>query len=173
MQTLSIGSIINQYDFNLAYAKALVEDVSKTQMTSIPSPGLVNHPAFTLGHLVAGSEDLLRDLGGIFEMPENWAELFVRKGPGDPRLPDPDQSKYPPKQALINTLDQLHNIVKIRIESMGENDLEKPVQWRFSQYMPTTYDLILFMCVNHESMHLGQLAAWRRAMGLKSALAVL
>ena len=52
-------------------------------------------------------------------------------------------------------------------------ELDKKVKWRFSEYMPTMLDLITFMCINHEAMHLSQLAAWRRAMGLPSALASL
>jgi hypothetical protein len=58
-------------------------------MTIIPSNGLVNHPAFTLGHLISGSALLAEDLGAVFEMPDHWADLFLRKGPGDPRKPIP------------------------------------------------------------------------------------
>ena len=53
---------------------------------------------------------------------------------------------------------------------MDEIKLSENIKWRFSKYMPTALDLIVFMCINHEAMHLGQLAAWRRAMKLPSAL---
>ena len=92
-----LKTITNQYDFNLDYAKKLVEDLSNNQMTIIPSNGLDNHPAFTIGHLVSGSALLAEDLGAKFEMPDHWASLFLRKGPGDPRKPDIDKSKYPSK----------------------------------------------------------------------------
>lgn len=107
-----IKPIVNQYDFNLDYAKKLVEDLNEDQMTTVPSNGLDNHPAFTIGHLVSGSAMIAEELGAKFEMPDNWADLFLRRGPGDPRKPDPDKSKYPAKQLLINELENQHNKVK-------------------------------------------------------------
>ena len=166
-----LNTIINQYDFNLAYAKKLVEDLSDDQMTTIPSNGLVNHPAFTLGHLVSGSALLAEDLGAKFEMPDNWSDLFLRKGPGDPRLPDQDRNKYPSKLLLLKELEHQHNKVKDLLKNVDENKLNENIKWRYNSYMPTLLDVINFMCINHEAMHLGQLAAWRRAMNLPSALA--
>lgn len=168
---MTIGTIIKQYDFNLEYAKALIHDLTEEQMTIVPASGLDNHPAFTIGHLISGSANLAQDLGAEFEMPDNWTELFVRQGPGDPRKPDLDKSKYPSKHLLITELEYQHNKVKKILKGIEENRLTEELTWRFSNLMPTLGDLVTFMCINHESMHLGQLAAWRRAMGLKSALA--
>ena len=168
---MNIDAIIKQYDFNLEYAKTLVKDLSEDQMTTIPSKGLDNHPAWTIGHLVSGSADLARDLGAEFEMPDRWDELFIRQGPGDPRKPDTEKKKYPLKQLLITELENQHNRVKLLLHNMKENKFNEPLTWRFSNFMPTLGDVVVFMCINHESMHLGQLAAWRRSMGLNSALA--
>ena len=163
-------TIINQYDFNLRYARELVVDLSEEQMSCVPAKGLVNHPAFTLGHLISGSALLVEDLGGEFDMKEQWSELFLRNGPGDPRLPDSDRRKFPSKEELLQELTRQHNKVKNMLENLTEDKLKESVKWRFSEFMPTTSDLIMFMCINHEAMHLGQLAAWRRAMDLPSAL---
>lgn len=168
---MNIEAIIKQYDFNLEYAKTLVNDLSEEQMTMIPAKGLDNHPAWTLGHLVSGSADLARDLGAEFEMPENWEKLFMRQGPGDPKKPDLDKNKYPSRQALIDELNNQHDKVKRLLREMPETKLNEPLVWRFSNFMPTLGDIVIFMCINHESMHLGQLAAWRRSMGMGSALA--
>lgn len=170
---MEIETIIKQYDFNLKYAVALVHDLSDDQMTTIPAKGLDNHPAWIIGHLVSGSADLARDFGAEFEMPDKWDEIFVRQGPGDPRKPDPDKSKYPSKHLLLKELNDQHNKVKQFLSRLDNNDLNKKFKWRFDSYMPTLLDLIVFMCINHEAMHLGQLAAWRRAMGLTSGLATL
>lgn len=168
---MEIETIIKQYDFNLEYAKALVSDLSDDQMTMVPAKGIDNHPAWTLGHLVSGSADLASDLGAEFEMPENWANLFVREGPGDPRKPDLNKSRYPSKQSLIAELENQHNKVKQLLRNVEPSKLNEPLTWRFSNFMPTLGDVVVFMCINHESMHLGQLATWRRSMGLGSALA--
>jgi len=170
---MKIGNIIRQYDFNLQYAKALVQDLSDEQMTSVPGTGLENHPAWTIGHLVSGCADLASDLGEGFEMPENWADLFLRKGPGDPRKPDPDKTKYPSKELLLKELERQHDKIKELMTGLSDTDLDRNFKWRFSSQMPTLGDLLCFMCINHEAMHLGQLAAWRRAQGLPSALSIL
>jgi hypothetical protein len=170
---MTIEYIIKQYNFNLEYARALVQDLTNDQMTIIPSNGLENHPAFTLGHLISGSALLAEDLGGEFEMPDKWADIFLRKGPGDPRKPDPDKGKYPSKELLLGELEEQHNKVKKLLNSLDKKKLSEIIKWRFSSYMPTLLDIIVFMCINHEAMHLGQLAAWRRAMGLNSALGTL
>jgi hypothetical protein len=170
---MTIETILKQYDFNLKYAEALVQDLSDEQMTTIPSNGLENHPAWTIGHLVSGSAGLAEDLGEKFEMPDTWADLFLRKGPGDPRKPDPDKSKYPPKEQLLEELNKQHNKVRKLLLKYDSADLNKKIKWRFESCMPSLLDLIVFMCINHEATHLGQLAAWRRAMGLNSALSTL
>jgi hypothetical protein len=167
---MNIESILKQYDFNLAYAKALVEDIPDELMTTVPGPGLENHPAFTLGHLVSGSALLAEDLGAAFEMQEEWRTLFLRKGPGDPRLPDPDGRRYPEKSSLLSELQKYHERVSILLLSKTGEELASPFLWRFDSYFPSLYDLVIFMCISHEAMHLGQLAAWRRAMGFPSAL---
>jgi len=165
--------LIRQYDFNLLYAKKLVEDLSTSQMTVSPATGFENHPAFTLGHLVTGSAETVRDLGGSYEIPDHWNKLFQRTGPGDPRLPETDPELYPSRKELLNELENQHNRVKKYLLESSDSKLSEITKWRFSSYMPTLYDIVCFMCINHEAMHLGQIAAWRRAMKLPSALNLL
>jgi DinB superfamily len=168
---MTLETIIKQYDFNLAYAEQLVWDVPNELMCELPAKGLENHPAFTLGHLVSGSALLVEDLGGKLEMPESWAELFARNGPGDARMPDLNKYAYPSKSELLNELERQHEKVKQLLSKMDAGKLNSNFSWRFSSYIPTLLDLITFMCITHEAMHLAQLAAWRRAMNLPSALA--
>jgi hypothetical protein len=165
--------LINSYDFNLKYAYQLVADLEEIQMTETPTTGLENHPAFTLGHLISAAALTSKYLGGPYDIKKEWEQLFKRKGPGDPRKPETNASLYPSKEQLLSELTRQHEIVKILIRALPEERIPEPAKWRFDQYMPTLGDLLYFMCVTHESMHLGQLAAWRRAMGLPSALAEL
>ncbi len=172
-----IQSISRQLDFNLAYAKKLVEDLTEEQMTTIPGNGFENHPAFTLGHLVSGmSLMVIDDISEVKKpgfMPDGWKELFLRRGPGDPRTPEEDKTKYPSKEELLAELERKHNMFKDRLMKFTDEDLLKEKEWRFYKYMNSNLDSIIFMCANHEAMHLGQLSAWRRAIGLDSALAKL
>ena len=170
-------SIIRQLDFNLAYARKLVEDLSEEQMTTVPAKGFENHPAFTLGHLVSGmSLMVVNDIEDVRKpgfMPDGWKELFLRRGPGDPRMPEEDITKYPSKEELLTELELKHEMFKLCLLKFTDDELLDEQEWRFYKHMPNNLDSIIFMCVNHEAMHLGQLSAWRRAMGLESALAKL
>ncbi len=168
-----IETIVRQYNFNLLYARALTADVTERQMTCIPAQGLINHPAFTIGHLVTGSAMMVEDLGCEYALPEGWNSLFQRKGPNDQTKPDTDTTKYPSKNALISELEHQHTKVINALYKVDDVKLSEEIKWRFGVYMPTLRDLITFMCINHEAMHLGQLAAWRRAMGLPPALGTL
>lgn len=165
--------LINTYAFNLRYANVLVEDVEEAQMTQSPGEGLENHPAFTLGHLASAAALTVKYLGGAYQFNPDWEPLFRRKGPGDPRRPEKNAALYPTKAQLLQELTKQHQLVEQLISELDEAQLAVPTKWRFRDYMPTLGDLLLFMCISHESMHLGQLAAWRRAMGLPSALAKL
>ena len=170
---MEIAALNNQLDFNLKFAKALVIDVDEQLMTHSPGKGLENHPGFTLGHLVTGAALVVRSLGGEYDIPDGWDELFRRNGPGDKTLPNPDQSVYPSKTQLLDELERQHEAIKTKLNSLAKEDFDAPKTWRFNNYFPTTSDYLFFMCVNHEAMHLSQLSAWRRAMNLPSALGTL
>lgn len=162
--------LIRSYHFNLQYANELVSDVEDKLMTHSPGNGFENHPSFTLGHLISAAALTSKYLGGPYEFDPEWEKLFRRKGPGDPRMPDSNNDLYPGKVELLNELTKQHKLVEGLISSLEESRFSEPTKWRFDKFMPTLGDLLWFMCVSHETMHLGQLAAWRRAMNLPSAL---
>jgi hypothetical protein len=163
--------LIRSYQFNLKYAYELVADIDDAMMCTSPGKGFENHPAFTLGHLVTAAALTVKYLGGPYKLQPGWEELFRRKGPGDSRLPELNFGQYPKKDILLAELTQQHQAVEEVITDLDENRFKEPAHWRFDDHMPTLGDLLYFMCVSHEAMHLGQLAAWRRAMNLPSALA--
>lgn len=172
-------AILRLYAWNLQYTRALVADLTATQCTESGGPGLENHPAWTVGHLVTGADILAEDLGLVRDLPVGWGELFQRSGPGDPRLPPADPSVYPPMADLLAELEHQHQRVeRAWLEKLKESEQEgprltAPLAWRYSDALPTLGDAALFLAISHEAMHLGQLAAWRRAKGLSSALASL
>ena len=168
-----INEIINQLNFNRAYAKKLVEDIPEKDMTVKPSAGLDNHPAFTIGHLVTAYANLMNNLTGQYILAPGFKEIFLRTGPGDPTLPDADAEVYPSKAAMLDEMDIQHSRLVYYLESISPEKLNEPFEWRFSSFFPTYGNRVMFLCVNHYAMHLGQLAAWRRAMGYESALAKL
>ncbi len=166
-------TLLRSYAFNLKYAEKLVADIPQDKMTHSDVKGLENHAAFTLGHLVSAAALTVKYLGGAYSMPDGWDDLFRRKGPGDPRMPSEEVEKYPSKKELLNELKNLHQQVEELIKELDVSRLDEPAEWRLNSYMPTMADLLYFICINHENMHLGQLAGWRRSLGFDSALAKL
>jgi len=154
---------------NMDYTRQLVADVAESDMTKQPS-GFTNHPAFTIGHLVTGTALTAQVLGHEYDVPEDWDELFRRKGPGDPTKPTIDTEKYPGKSELMEALQQKYELVVRLIEEADEKLFEQPCSWKLEHYMPTNGQVLYFQCLLHHSWHIGQLAEWRRMMGYDSAL---
>ena len=161
--------VLAAFAWNLRYAEELVADLDDESWCEPGGPGLENHPAWTLGHLVSGADLLAEDLGLEREMSPEWRALFERRGPGDPRLPE--RTAYPGIESVLTELRRQHARVAERWRAMSDDELAEPIEWRFDGEFPTTGGVALFLAVTHEALHLGQVAAWRRARGLPSALA--
>ncbi len=164
--------LLNGFHLNYDYTLKLVEDVPDERMTEQPG-SFTNHPKWTLGHLVTASALTAEDLGASYQVPSGWDDLFLRRGPGDPRLPETDPSKYPHKDKLLAALEEKYQQVVCLIETAENDKLSQVLEWKLDHYMPSVADVIFFQCHIHHAWHIGQLAEWRRLMGYDSALAKL
>ncbi len=152
------------YGFNLGWAETLVEDLSAEQMAAQPG-GVINHPAWSLGHLVISADHLGQLLGLESNLPEGWSETFKTGGE-----PSGDASAYPSKEEILGALKEQHArnaeaVINIDASRFAEPHPDEARR----KYFPTVGDMIIFLMTSHEVGHLGQIAAWRRAMGLGSA----
>ena len=150
------------YKFNLGHLESLVADLSDEQMVQQPH-GVVNHPAWTLCHLASASNHTGVALGLASTFPEDW-EAAGKTG-GVP--PGGDASQYPSKAALLAELKKQHERVA---EAVTGADLavfarEYPDE-KTRKFFPTVGDFVDYLLSAHEANHIGQIAAWRRAMGL-------
>ncbi len=152
------------YSFNLRVARAMVDDLTPEQMAAQPH-GVVNHPAWSLGHLVMTADGLAGLLGLESEVADGWASIFATGG-----TPSDDPSRYPSKEELLEALAAQHarNATAIERASPAWFDTPHPNERR-RQRFPTLGDVAVFLMTSHEMLHLGQVAAWRRAMGLGPA----
>ena len=152
------------YGFNLGFAERLVKDLSTEQMAAQPG-GVINHPAWSLGHLVVAADHLAQLLGLESTLPEDWSETFKTGGE-----PSGDPSTYPGKEEILTALKQQHarnveaakNVDASRFAEPHPNEGAR-------EHFPTVGDMVVFLMTSHEMDHLGQSAAWRRAMGLGPA----
>ncbi len=155
------------YQFNLDRARTLVRDLSDEQMVRQPH-GVVNHPAWLLGHLAAASNQLARMLGLESTFPDAWADAFKSGG-----IPGGDAADFPSKEALLGELAAQHERVAEALATADPAlfDREHPSAGTRKRF-PTVGDYAVFLISSHEGSHLGQITAWRRAMGLGSATGI-
>ena len=152
------------YQFNLKFAQVLVKDLTPQQMVEQPH-GVVNHPTWSLGHLTVSADALGKLLGLQSVLPEGWDTVFATGG-----IPSSEMAVYPSKDELLAVLATQH-------EQNTEAVLQADPAWftephpneDFRKHFPTVGDIVVFSMTSHEMDHLGQVAAWRRAMGLAVA----
>ena len=153
--------VLHVYTMNLGFAKRLVGDLSEDQMCAQPH-GVVNHPAWSLGHLAVAADHLGKQLGLSSDLPGGWTDTFKTGG-----TPSPDKSLFPGKDELIRVLAQQHVRIAQVVTDADPALLARPHPNEKSRaHFPTVGDYAIFLMTAHEMDHLGQIAAWRRAMGL-------
>ena len=165
-----VEQLLNAYRFGLRYAECLVEDIPVDAVERSGGKGLENSPLFTIGHLVTGAGLTAASFGGVNTVDQAIRNQFERKGPNDQRLPGVTSSEFE-MDALMDELTRQHRLVEQGIAACSAEQWAADKQWRLGKYFPTFADATWFMCVTHESLHLGQIAAWRRWFGLPSAMA--
>ena len=156
--------ILHVYGMNLGFAKRLVADLSDDQMCAQPH-GVVNHPAWSLGHLAVASDHAATMMGLPSGLPPGWADPFKTGG-----TPSPDTHAFPGKDEILRVLGEQHARVAQAAAGVDPAALAQPhPNEKRRSHFPTVGDFVIFLMTAHEMDHLGQIAAWRRAMGLGSA----
>jgi uncharacterized damage-inducible protein DinB len=123
--------------------------------------GVVNHPAWTLGHIAHSFEAIGGEVGMAPWLPQDWAERF---GAGTTPVNDP--TAYPDKVTLLDALDDGQKRLNGRLAQMSADDLSQPLpDARYRDRLPTVGHALLHILASHTAMHVGQMAVWRRAMG--------
>ena len=161
--------LLSGYQFNLDRSRVMVKDLSDEQMVWQPH-GVVNHPAWILGHLALSSDGLARRFGLESTLPDGWADTF---GPGG--VPSGAVADFPGRDRTLDELAAQHARVADAVGAADPAVFETPVPFpdeRRRKAFPTLGDYAVFVMTIHEGSHIGQIAAWRRAMGLGSATGV-
>ena len=127
--------------------------------------GVVNHPAWSLGHLAVASGHLGQQLGLPSDLPAGWEDPFKTGG-----IPSPDKGRFPGKDDILRVLAEQHARVAQSLSDVDPAVLARPhPNEKRRAHFPTVGDFVIFLMTAHEMDHLGQIAAWRRAMGIGAA----
>ncbi len=152
---------------NIDYAKKLVADLPDERMAEQPAPGM-NHAAWVLGHLTFVADSMIRLFDQPHGMPKEWVELFNLAS-----KPTSDRQRYPSKAALLEAYEKayarLAEAVKTASPEALERELPNP---KLRPMLPTVGVAMVHVLASHHGLHLGQLSAWRRALGLPQAVVI-
>lgn len=173
--TCNIGPMIaDSARFGLAYAERLLQNVTAEKFARLArvhgETVQSNHPAFICGHLSLYPSRIVEYLGWDASSIAP-SEAFQQKFDHNAQcLDDPDGSIYP---AMDDVLERFVTSHRMAIEALENADdavftapnPNEPMRAKFA----TVGAMHSFYLGGHLMLHMGQLSAWRRMMGLGKA----
>ncbi|MEM6553432.1 MAG: DinB family protein [Planctomycetota bacterium] len=145
--------------FMQGYSDDLVKDIAPADFCTQPVAGM-NHPAWIIGHLAYASDGHSAEVGGTPELT-HFADRY-----GFGSEVSGDASLYGSKDGLIELWHAANARYIAAMESATAEQLGKPTRGPLFEAFPTVGEFLSFSLTGHVSLHLGQLSAWRRAMGM-------
>ena len=104
-------------------------------------------------------------LGLTSNLPDGWDKTFATGGE-----PSDQVSDFPSKEEILGALREHHERNTEAIKNIDPAALAAPhPNENMRSVFPTVGDMVVFLMTGHEMTHLGQIAAWRRVMGLGPA----
>lgn len=146
------------------YAKLLLQDIPDSKFAHKPHPKM-NHAAFCYGHLslypnkvftLIGQPELIVQKTGFPELFQAGVECVQQDG------------RYPSKDEIFGYYLERYNAVATILPDVPDDVFarENPLEGRMREIFPLVGIAANFLLNNHHMMHLGQVSAWRRAIGL-------
>ncbi len=165
------NTIADSLQLVIRYAEVLLKDVQPETFgrfaTSDGTPVESNHPAFIYGHLTLYAHKILEELGHSPDpLPAAFEENFAK---GCVCQDDPDGKLPEMKTITDNFFDSWNEVVKVLRESSDETFQKPNPNEKMAERFPTLGSGHNFYAGGHNMMHMGQMSAWRRMMGLGSA----
>jgi hypothetical protein len=158
----------------LGYAERLLTDVTPQQFarlaridgTAIES----NHPAFIYGHLSLYGARVVDAVGGDaspYQPSEEFIALFSKDATCQD---DPDGTIYPAMDVITTALLNSHRAAAEALETASDDLFLTPnANEAMREKFPTTGAMLGFYMGGHFMLHMGQMSAWRRMLGLGPA----
>lgn len=156
---------------SLSFAEMVLKDVKSDDFARLPRGIRTNHPAFVFGHLSIYPERVLTALGkeALARPDTRYDDLFA---PGKDCVDDPTATIYPSMADLLERFRSRHAVLLSAITEAGDDVFARPnPNPKSIDRFPTVGALTAFLVSGHMMVHLGQVSAWRRIMGLGPAVA--
>jgi hypothetical protein len=169
--------IVQVGNVSLWMAEQMLKDVRPEQFARQPrgEGGAVvrtNTPAFVYGHLSLYPAMMMEMTGnGVPDtsVPDGFQEVFKA---GAECRDDPEGNIYPSMEAVTSHFFRSHRAALARIGRMSDQQLTapNPREGRMKELFLTVGSMLNFSLSAHIMMHLGQISAWRRCMGLGTVM---
>jgi hypothetical protein len=172
----SLGNVIaDSLELGIAQANRLLTNVTAEQFARFGRPGgqIVesNHAAFIFGHLSLYGPRIVEQLGGdtsTIQISDRFQSLFS----ADAKCQDdPGGTLYPPMEEITAFFFKGYRAAVDTLRAASDETLQQPNPrgGRMAELFPTLGSVHNFYCSGHLMLHLGQMSAWRRMMGLGPA----
>ena len=163
--------ISDSLKLGMGYADRLLTDIQPDQFARFASLGGTvvesNHACFIFGHLALYPSKVISHLGGQADEPSGF-NVFSKDAKC---LDDPDGSIYPSMDVVVSAFKEGYGDVITTLGTASDDAMAQPNPsgGRMTELFPTLGSMLAFYAGGHMMMHLGQLSAWRRMVGLGSA----
>lgn len=167
-------SIVAACTRSRGFAQRVLKDVKPEQFARKPVVGGVtidtNHPSFVFGHLALYPLKVAMIIGkdsAALAAPPAFTELYKN---GAPCLDDPKGGIYPAMETVVTAFFKAYDGVLPMVASVPDELFARETpDAHYREFLPTIGQAAVFLLNNHMMMHLGQISAWRRCMGLGPA----
>jgi hypothetical protein len=151
--------VLHSFAYCLDFLREQVADVAAADMVAQPN-GIMNHPAWVIGHLT----HTYQLLGGVVGLPE-WLPNDWCKRYGTGSVPVADASFYETKDKALEILSDAQSGILRAVNQLNDSDLDKPFpDESYLAVFPTIRHALTQVLVGHTANHIGQVSVWRKAM---------
>ena len=158
---MTMKPVLHSFAYALEFLREQVADVAEADMVAQPN-GIMNHPAWVIGHLTHSCELLGGVIGVPPWLPDDWAQRF-----GTGSVPFADSNAYESKERTLAILRDAQSRIARGVEALDDAHLDEPFpDEAYLEVFPTVRHALTQVLVGHTANHVGQLTVWRRAMGL-------
>lgn len=171
---MSIGLMIAESaKLSLGYGQKLLAGVSADQFARFApgESGLVtsNHGAFIYGHLSLYSPRVVEQLGGDVSSLAPSDKFVAVFDQSVQCVDDPDGTVYPSMDEITERLFTTQEAAIAALINASDEALMAPNENAMSDRFTTVGSMMNFYLGGHFMIHMGQMSAWRRMMGLGAA----
>ena len=153
--------VLHSFAYCTDFLHEQLADVAAADMVAQPN-GIMNHPAWVIGHLTYTCQLL----GGAIGLPEWLPDDFAKRF-GTGSVPIADAGAYETKDNALAMLRDARSRITRAVGELDDSRLDAPFpDESYRVVFPTIRHALTQVLVGHSAYHVGQLTVWRRAMGL-------